>query len=118
MAGIARFAGWELYAYVEWLAALSLAGAHVVGEWLLGDRSSRGFITTGDSREALRQRWPHWLIDVRWMLAIAAVPWSWHLIPDVRLAQLVAGGAAFLWLVRPGPAPIPVQSCRGERRER
>jgi hypothetical protein len=34
------------------------------------------------------------------MLAIAGVPWCWHLVSDARLGQLVAAGALFLWFVR------------------
>jgi hypothetical protein len=104
LAGASRLAGHEIYRHLDWLAVLSLAVAHVVVEWLTRDTAARGS-RARRTREALPAeppRWVGWLLDMRWVLAITSVAWSWDLMPPARLAFLVLMGALFLWVARPG----------------
>jgi hypothetical protein len=108
LAGAARLAGIEIYQHVDRLGVIALGLAHTLGEGLLWSPGAGVRAAREAGHQLLPQlRWPPepatleaWLIDTRWMLAIAAVPWCWDLIANRRLDQFLAAGALFLWLVR------------------
>jgi hypothetical protein len=87
LAGAARLVGIDLYHHLHTVALIALAASHLLGARLTRTTGLTGF--------------GGWLLDLRWSLAIAGVPWSWNLASNLRLTEFLAGSALFLFFVPP-----------------